>query len=121
MSGRRDVLLAAAGLMLLVFVGSRIGLHAVMKELAAVRAGIAIIIALSVVRLVLQTKSWSIALRRGGSQPSTSELILIRLASQGIGYLTVLGPVASEPMISTFPFRGVIEKHSRSLPGLTSI
>jgi hypothetical protein len=106
-SGRRDMLLAAAGLLVLGFVGSRVGLHAVIKELAEVRAGIAIIIVLSLVRLVLQTRSWAIALRQGGSRTSTGELMLIRLASQGMGYLTVLGPVASEPMkISLLRKRG---------------
>jgi hypothetical protein len=97
-SRRRDTLLAAAGLLLVVFVASRIGLHTVVRELAAVRGGVAIIIVLSVVRLFLQTRSWSIALRQEGFQPSTRDLILVRLASQGIGYLTELGPVASEPM-----------------------
>jgi hypothetical protein len=90
--------LAATGLLLLVFVGSRIGLHVVIQELAAVRAGIAVIIVLSLVRLFLQTRAWSIALRREGVHSSTGELMLIRLASQGMGYLTVLGPIASEPM-----------------------
>ena len=98
MTARRDMLLASTGLLLLVFVASRIGLHAVMRELAAVGAGIAIIIILSLARLVLQTCSWSIVLRRGGAASPMGELMLIRLASQGIGYLTVLGPVASEPM-----------------------
>jgi hypothetical protein len=92
------MMLAAAGLLLLGFVASRIGLHAVVKELAAVRGGIAIIVALSLVRLILQTRSWSIALRLDGFHSSTGELMLVRLASQGMGYLTVLGPVASEPM-----------------------
>ena len=108
--------MAAAGLLLLVLVSSRIGLHAVIKELAAVRTGIAIIIALSLVRLVLQTCSWSIALRRDGSQSSMGELMLIRLASQGIGYLTVLGPVASEPMKIR-----LLRKHSQSPTAATLV
>lgn len=98
MNRRREMILAAAGFLLLAFVASRIGWHAVVKELGAVRGGIAIIIALSLVRLILQTRSWSIALRLDGFHPSMGELMLIRLASQGMGYLTVLGPVASEPM-----------------------
>ncbi|PWU11143.1 MAG: hypothetical protein C5B51_03255 [Terriglobia bacterium] len=98
MSRHRDLILAAAGLLLLGFVASRIGLQAVVKELAAVRAGILIIVALSLIRLILQTRSWAIALRLDGFESSTGELMLVRLASQGIGYLTVLGPVASEPM-----------------------
>lgn len=98
MTRRRDMLLAAAGFLLLVFVGTRIGLQAVINELAAVRTGIAIIIVLSLVRLILQTRSWSIALRQDGFHSSTGELMLIRLASQGLGYLTVLGAAASEPL-----------------------
>ena len=91
-------MLAAAGLLLLGFVASRVGVHAVVKELAAVRSGIAIIVALSLVRLILQTRSWSVALRLDGFHASTGQLMLVRLASQGMGYLTVLGPIASEPM-----------------------
>ena len=98
MSRHKDLMLAGAGLLLLSFVASRVGLHAVVKELAAVRGGIAIIVALSLVRLILQTRSWSIALRLDGFHSSMGELMLVRLASQGVGYLTVLGPVASEPM-----------------------
>lgn len=98
MNGRRELMFAAAGLLLLGFVASRVGWRSVMKEFEAVRAGIAIIVALSLVRLILQTRSWSIALRRDGFHSLARELMLVRLASQGIGYLTVLGPVASEPM-----------------------
>ena len=98
MNKRRELTLAAAGFLLLAFVASRIGWHAVERELAAVRGGIAIIVALSLARLILQTRSWSTALRLDGFRASTGELMLIRLASQGMGYLTVLGPVASEPM-----------------------
>jgi hypothetical protein len=38
------------------------------------------------------------ALRQDGIHSNTTELMFLRLASQGIGYLTVLGPVASEPI-----------------------
>lgn len=98
MNRRREMIFAAAGLLLLGFVASRIGWHTVIQELAAVRAGIAIIVLLSLVRLVLQTRAWSLALRLDGFHSSTAHLMLVRLASQGIGYLTVLGAVASEPM-----------------------
>ncbi len=94
----RDVFLAVMGLALLVFVVSRIGADAVVREIAVVRVALPIILALSLLRLVLQTRSWSIALALDGIRSSTRELMFIRLASQGIGYLTVLGPVASEPM-----------------------
>jgi len=115
-SQRRDLVLAAAGFLLFGFVVSRIGLHVVLQELAQVRTGIAIIIVLSLVRLVLQTRSWSIALRRAGLHSSTGELMLIRLASQGIGYLTVLGPVASEPMKIS-----LLRKYSKSATAPTLV
>jgi hypothetical protein len=92
------VLLAVAGLALFAFVAGRIGTGAFVRAIAAVRMGLPIVVALSFVRLVLQTKSWSVALALDGIKSSTRELMLIRLASQGMGYLTVLGPVASEPM-----------------------
>ena len=94
----RDVLLAVAGMSLLAFVARRIGADALLREMAVVRVGLPIIVFLSLLRLVLQTRSWSIALALDGIRSSTRELMFIRLASQGIGYLTVLGPVASEPM-----------------------
>jgi hypothetical protein len=97
-SRRRDLLLAGAGFLLLAYVGSRIGLHAVAEELAAVRGGIAIVILLSAARLMLQTRAWSIALRRDGFDFPAGRLMLTRMASQGLGYLTVLGPAASEPL-----------------------
>jgi hypothetical protein len=110
------MLLAAAGLLLLVFVGSRVGLQAVVKELVAVRAGIAIIVVLSLARLLLQTRSWSIALRQDGFDVSTGELMFIRLASQSMGYLTVLGPVASEPMKIS-----LLQKRSKSPAAATLV
>jgi hypothetical protein len=70
----------------------------VIRDLEAMSGGIVVIFALSLVRLFLQTRSWSIALRQDGIRSNTTELMFLRLASQGIGYLTVLGPVASEPI-----------------------
>ena len=98
MTRRWDAVLAVAGLALFAFAASRIGWGAVINAIVEARFAVAIILGLSLCRLILQTRSWSIALRSEGIEASTSELMLIRLASQGIGYLSVLGPVASEPM-----------------------
>ena len=95
---KRDALLGAAGLLLFAFVAGRIGWGAVIRAIEEARTAVAVILGLSVVRLMLQTHSWSIALRSEGIKSSAKELMLIRLASQGVGYLSVLGPVASEPM-----------------------
>jgi len=93
-----DVLLTAAGLALFAYAAGRIGWGEVLGALAQARFGVAIIIGLSLLRLALQTRSWSIALDLDGIKARMSQLMLIRLASQGIGYLSVLGPLASEPM-----------------------
>lgn len=95
---KSDAVVAAAGLALFTFTAGRIGWGAVIRAIAEARTGVAIIIVLSLIRLILQSRAWSIALRLDGIKTSISELMLIRLASQGIGYLSVLGPLASEPM-----------------------
>jgi hypothetical protein len=86
------------GAVLFGFAVERIGAGHVIRDLEAMSGGVVVIFAFSLVRLFLQTRSWSIALRQDGIQSNTTELMFLRLASQGIGYLTVLGPVASEPM-----------------------
>ena len=75
-----------------------------------------IILLLSLVRLCLQTRSWSTALRQDGIHSNTTELMFLRLASQGIGYLTVLGPVASEPIKIR-----LLERYGRSATAATLV
>jgi hypothetical protein len=83
---------------LFAFAVERIGPSRVLGELKAISGGILAILAFNLVRLLLQTKSWSIALRQDGIDSTATELMFLRLASQAVGYLTVLGPAASEPM-----------------------
>ena len=87
-----------AGLALFSFAVAQIGVDRLIREMEALKVGLMAIVALSLVRLFLQTRSWATALRQDGIRPTTSELMFLRLASQGIGYLTILGPAASEPM-----------------------
>ena len=98
MNKRRDLVLAFLGLSILAFAISRIGVQNVVQQANVLRIGLPLIIALSFARLILQTVSWNIALQRERIQCSAGHLMLARLASQGMGYLTVLGPAASEPM-----------------------
>ena len=86
------------GFALLVWAVERTGSGSVVRELHAMNSALVAILALSLIRLRLQTQSWALALREDGVDTSTTELMFLRLASQGIGYLTVLGPAASEPM-----------------------
>lgn len=93
---RTGVLLT--GLALFLFAVERTGSARVFRELRAMGGAVVLILGLSLLRLRLQTLSWALALREDGVDSSTTELMFLRLASQGIGYLTVLGPAASEPM-----------------------
>jgi hypothetical protein len=94
----REALVAAGGLLLFAFAAGRIGWGAVFHAIAQARNAVLIILLLSIIRLVLQTRCWAMALSSDGIKTRLAEVMLIRLASQGIGYLSVLGPVASEPM-----------------------
>jgi hypothetical protein len=86
------------GLALFVFAVERTGSGLVFRELHAMSGALLVILALSLIRLRLQTQSWELALRKDGVDSNTTELMFLRLASQGIGYLTVLGAAASEPL-----------------------
>ena len=83
---------------MLAFAVRRIGVHTIMQQLASLGSAVVVIVCLSWVRMFLQTRAWSTALQQDGIQAPNTELFFLRLASQGIGYLTVLGPAASEPM-----------------------
>jgi hypothetical protein len=98
MSKKLEALFAIAGVALFAFVAGKIGWGSVFRALEQARFAVATVLVLSFIRLVLQTLAWSIALRSDGVGTTTGELMLIRLAGQGFGYLSVLGPLASEPM-----------------------
>ena len=93
-----ETLFVVAGLVLFAVVVSKIGWGAVLQEFHTVWIVLPIVVGLSVVRLLMQTQAWKMALREEGVESSFRELIGIRLASQSMGYLSVLGPAVSEPM-----------------------
>jgi len=93
-----NTLLAAVGIALLVWVIVHAGPSAIVHQLKVLRVALPIVVALSLARLFLQTLAWSAALKHEGIIVRTPRLIGIRLASQAMGYLTVFGPVLSEPM-----------------------
>lgn len=104
------------GLALFAFAVERIGPGHVIRDLEAMSGGVAVIFVFSLVRLFLQTRSWSIALRQDGIHSNTTDLMFLRLASQGIGYVTVLGPVASEPIKIR-----LLERYGRSATAATLV
>ena len=92
------LLLAVVGTALFAWVIVHAGPAAIIQQLKALRIALPIVVVLSLARLLLQTFSWSAALKNEGLDVPTLRLVGIRLASQGMGYLTVFGPVLSEPM-----------------------
>ena len=95
---RGNLLLAVIGVALFTWVIVHAGPSVIVHQLTALRIALPVVIGLSLGRLFLQTCAWSTALKNEGLEIGTSRLIGIRLASQAMGYLTVFGPVLSEPM-----------------------
>jgi hypothetical protein len=96
------LIVAAAALVLFAWVIAHVGLPTIVAQLKAMRIALPIVLALSALRLFLQSTTWSASLKGSLKDEnvavSTGTLIGVRLASQSMGYLTVLGPVISEPM-----------------------
>jgi hypothetical protein len=93
-----NLLLAVVGIALMVWVVVHAGPSAIVHQLSVLRIALPIVVTLSLARLFLQTFAWSAALKNEGIRVRTPRLVGIRLASQAMGYLTVFGPVLSEPM-----------------------
>jgi hypothetical protein len=75
-----------------------IGPSTILQQLKAMRIAVPIVLGLSLVRLLLQSITWSSSLKGEGIDVGIPRLAAVRLAGQSMGYLTVLGPVISEPM-----------------------
>jgi hypothetical protein len=96
---RKNQLIAPfVALVLFVWVIARVGLPTIVEQLKAMRVALPIVLVLSVLRLFLQTATWSASLKGEDVSVGIPKLMGVRLAAQSMGYLTVLGPVISEPM-----------------------
>ncbi|HKD13732.1 MAG TPA: lysylphosphatidylglycerol synthase domain-containing protein [Candidatus Angelobacter sp.] len=95
---RGQLLVVLTGAALFAWVIVRVGPSAILQQLKVIRFALPVLIVLSTLRLLLQTGAWSAALRGAGISVAPRKLIGVRLASQSLGYLTVLGPLLSEPM-----------------------
>ena len=89
---------AVVALVLFSWVIAHVGFSAMLVQVKAIRVALPIVLALSVLRLFLQSITWSASLEGEDVSVDTTKLMAVRLASQSMGYLTVLGPVISEPM-----------------------
>lgn len=95
---KAHLIAAAVALVLFAWVIAHVGFSAMLVQLKAMRVALPIVLVLSVLRLFLQSMTWSVSLESEHVLVDTTKLMGVRLASQGMGYLTVLGPVISEPM-----------------------
>jgi hypothetical protein len=77
---------------------SHAGLSAITSQFKAICIAVPIVVALSLLRLFLQSYTWAASLKGERIAAKGSTLVGVRVASQSMGYLTVLGPVISEPM-----------------------
>jgi hypothetical protein len=69
-----------------------------LEQLKAIRIALPIVLALSLLRLLLQSIAWSASLKGEHVSVDIPKLAGARLAGQSMGYLTVLGPLISEPL-----------------------
>jgi hypothetical protein len=95
---KSHLIIGLLGAALFAWVVAHIRLAEFVQELKAIRTALPIVLTLSVCRLVLQSITWSASLYGQNASVPIRKLMGVRLACQSIGYLTVFGPVLSEPM-----------------------
>src|SRR5215831_19038029 len=95
---RTELAGALVAVTLFAWVLAHVGLASLVEQLKALRIALPIVLGLSLLRLVLQSITWSASLKGEHVDVGNWRLAAIRLAGQSMGYLTVLGPVLSDPM-----------------------
>src|SRR5215467_13908974 len=95
---RAQLAVSLVAVVLFVCVLSHVGITTLVGQLKAIRIALPIVLAFSLVRLVLQSITWSASLKGEHVSVDIPKLAGARLAGQSMGYLTVLGPVISEPL-----------------------
>ncbi len=95
---KKNVVIVAVGLGLFTFVAAKMGWSGMISELKTVWIVLPVLGGLSALRLLLQTAAWSSALKANGIRAGFRELMGARTSSHGMGYLSVFGPLVSEPM-----------------------
>jgi hypothetical protein len=95
---KSHLIFALIAVVFFLWVLGHIRLASMIEQLKAMRIALPIVVALSALRLSLQSLNWSASLKGEDVSLGNAKLAGVRLASQAMGYLTVLGPVISEPM-----------------------
>ena len=95
---RAQLASAVAAVALFAWVLSHVGVALLVEQLKALRIALTVVLGLSLLRLLLQSAAWGASLNGEQVSVEIPRLAAVRLAGQSLGYLTVLGPVISEPM-----------------------
>lgn len=95
---RAHLAFAFVAIALFAWVLAHVGLASLVEQLKALRIALPVVLGLSLLRLLLQSIAWSASLKGEQVSVNIPKLAGVRLAGQSLGYLTVLGPVISEPM-----------------------
>jgi hypothetical protein len=95
---KSPLIVAIFAVLLFTWVIAHANLPSMMQELKAMRIALPIVLALSGLRLYMQSLTWSASLKGQNVSVDAAKLAAVRLSSQALGYLTILGPVISEPM-----------------------
>jgi len=95
---KAQLVIAMGAVALFAWVLAHVGFASLVEQLKALRIALPIVLGLSLLRLFLQSISWAASLEGESVYVDTPRLAGVRLAGQSMGYLTVLGPVISEPM-----------------------
>jgi uncharacterized membrane protein YbhN (UPF0104 family) len=95
---RLNRVIAAVAVMGLAILSARLGRERLAEQLAAVSSLLPLLAAFGIARTILQTLAWSKALRAEGIDARFFELLVARVCSRSVGYLSVSGPIVAEPL-----------------------
>ena len=87
------LLVALISIALFVWVLAHFSVSTLLEQLKAMRIALPIVLALSLLRLLLQSIAWSSSLKGEHVSIDIPKLAGARLAGQSMGYLTFLGPL----------------------------
>ena len=89
-------LVLASGIILFCFLVARLGADNILANLRMVGWGILLIIAAEMLAFLANTLGWRVAFSRQGIVPSFGQLLLARIAGDGVNYLTPTATMGGE-------------------------
>jgi len=96
-----EIVFLVLGLALFVILLDRIGWGVILAQLYDVGWVFPLVLVVSAGRYLARTLAWRYAFAAHQELPSLGEMFRARLAAQALGYLTIAGPLLSEPSKAT--------------------